>query len=292
MGKGIHLALRTDWVERSTVMTSNTTPDVQQPRETEKTWFDKIIEAGIVLLPKPFGSMIQELFKVLGSKNLKRFLVAFAFVLASPVLSVWAMQIFKPLLPKPQAEQLQTWVNSTIHEGYGIDAVAQRLQREATDKAIHSVNANNSSLDYIQLVEFYMEREDVEKPVPVHLKVNQNAVITVHQVIPTPMPGQNCPMPDWPPSQEILVIHLDSMPIFKLGKMTQAGSSGKLALTKEWWAAKESVAKAHAHNGVFDAVRFTKTTEFEKNMTACMRLRVLADIAVHKIDLPPVVVKP
>jgi hypothetical protein len=266
---------------------SPSAPSDQQQALAPKGLFDKLVDILAGVLPKPAAALLQGVLKNFKPRTVQLVVAAFIAVLFMPVLSVWAMQAMKTLLPVAAAERLQSMVNTTIHEGYGIDAVARRLERSATEEAIRRVNSNNSSLDYIQLVEFYLERQDVEKVVPVRLKINQSATITIHQVVPIGLVGQGCTVPDTLPTQDILLVHLDKMQVLKLGKMLHPGSAGKLELSSAWWASNETVAKTEAGDGVFEAVRFTKTAEYEKSMSDCVRLRVIADIAVHKLDLPP-----
>ncbi len=253
------------------------------PQKPHTPWLE-IVGAVIALFPGFAGKAATLALKYFGAKRVAAALLVFLAIVTLPLLSVWAMQGVARLLPLTTAQHVQSWVNSTIHQGYGIDAIASRLERSASEKAVNSVNNNNSTLDFIQLVDFYLERQESEKVVPVRLRIGQVAVLTIRKIVPVAF-GSGCGLPDVPTAQPILVVSLDRMEIHRFPKMEDAGSIGKVKLSPEWWATHESQAKSQAIDGVFDAVRFTKEPQFEKAMADCVRLRVIADIAVQKLDL-------
>lgn len=237
-----------------------------------------------IVMPKPLAAVLSTDLLAIAAWAA----VAFVLVALLPLLSILAQNLALRLLPDNAANWSRDNILAAIHTGYGIDEVKEALKRDASADVLAKLQRSNESLDYVQYVEFLLEKGDQPKEIPTSLQAGQRAKILVRrsQFVPLPGAGSDCVVPDLAPSQHVLGVSLDGYFIKSLPQMVAAGEAGRIALSKDWWDLNLQKVKAETSisaSGI-GAVRISKTPEVERQMRDCVALRVEVIVEVFKQD--------
>ncbi|MDP2323693.1 MAG: hypothetical protein Q8N51_06645 [Gammaproteobacteria bacterium] len=238
------------------------------------------------VLPKPLAGIFKySLGRVVAYAG-----AVFLVVMMLPLLSILALNVTSRFLPDPAAKWLRLSFVSAIHSGYDIDRVREELKQQASADVLARLSHNNQSLDYIQYLEFNLTKADSAKEIPTRIHHGQRAEISVlrSEVGAVPNPADlTCSLAGLDGSAQVLSVLLDRFSILSVSNMTRPSRTGKIDLSKEWWAKNEGEVRTKttvASNGDV-SVFFQKTPEFDKAMPACAVLKVEAVVAVFKQEV-------